>query len=188
MSVLKKQFAEKDVQRLRNLIQNKSGERNTAGVGYTKSESEAHIEGDIWESDGRKWTIIDGVRENITKLDKFKSSAIPLFCPSCKHIMDKQLDSHYFKSYGSCLNCRTEFETKLKIEGKWETYLKETHNREIDKHIEEYIAYMEDTISESNESYITEAGDIQKWNGGIDKKRANNALEEGVKYLNSLKK
>jgi hypothetical protein len=102
--------------------------------------------------------------------------------------MDKQLDSHYFKSYGSCLNCRTEFETKLKIEGKWENYLKETHNREIDKHIEEYKAYMEDTISESNESYITEAGDIQRWNGGIDKKRANNALEEGVKYLNSLKK
>ena len=188
MSGLKKQFSEKDVQRLRNLIQNKSGERSTAGVGYQKEQSETHVEGDIWVENDRKWTIIDGVRENITKLDKFKKSAIPLFCPSCKHIMDKQLDSNYFKSYGSCLNCRTEFETNLKIEGKWESYLKETHNREIDKRIEEYTDYIEDILSESNEGYITEAGDIQKWVGSIDKKRAYSALEEGINYLKSLKK
>ena len=35
-NVLKKEFKEKDVQRLRNLIQGKYGEKNTISTGYTK--------------------------------------------------------------------------------------------------------------------------------------------------------
>jgi len=187
MSVLKKQFAERDVQRIRNLVKGKSGERTTHGVGYTKS-TEDHVEGDVWVEDGKKWTIRDGIRENITKLDKFKKVAVPLFCPSCKHVMDKQLDPHYYKSYGTCLDCRTEFETKLKLEGKWEDYVTEAYNKEIDGYIEDYKAYMQDALAESNEGYITEAGDIQKWVGGADKERVEQAMQESIEYLNSLKR
>ena len=35
-NVLKKEFKEKDVQRLRNLVQGKYGEKSTVGTGYTK--------------------------------------------------------------------------------------------------------------------------------------------------------
>ena len=72
-NVLKKDFNKKDVERLRNIIKGKSSERTGQGIGYTKAD-EFHKEGDIWEADGRKWTIKDGVRQNITKLDKFKTS------------------------------------------------------------------------------------------------------------------
>ena len=187
MSVLKKQFAERDVQRIRNLVKGKSGERITHGVGYTKSE-EDHVEGDVWVEDGRKWTIRDGIRENITKLDKFKKVAVPLFCPSCKQVMDKQLDPHYYKSYGTCLDCRTEFETKLKLGGKWDDYVTEAYNQEIDGYISDYKAYMQDALSESNEGYVTEDGDIQKWVGGIDKDRVAQSMQESIEYLNSLKR
>ena len=187
-SLLKKQFAERDIQRLRNLVKGKHGDKITVGVGYTKEQVSDHIEGDIWEQDGRKWTIRNGVRENITKLDKFKKAAVPLFCPTCKTVMESQLDPHYFKAYGSCLNCRTKFETKLKLEGKWESYTNNLHNIEIDNTIEEYKSFMEDALSESNNNFITEAGDVQKWVGGIDKNRATEAMEETIKYLNSLKK
>ena len=47
---------------------------------------------------------------------------------------------------------------------------------------------MESMLSESNNNYITEAGDIQKWVGGIDKKRAKKAMDEGINYLKNLKK
>jgi hypothetical protein len=77
-SLLKKQFAERDIQRLRNLVKGKHGDKITVGVGYTKEQINEHIEGDIWEQDGRKWTIRNGVRENITKLDKFKKAPVPL--------------------------------------------------------------------------------------------------------------
>lgn len=188
MSVLKKQFAEKDIQRIRNLVKGQTGERTTQGVGLMKSSVQDHKEGDVWEEDGKKWTIKNGIKENITKLDKFKSAAIPMFCPSCKGVMDKQLDTSYFKAYGECLNCRTKFETKLKLEGKWEDYVNDLYNKEIDIQISEYKAFMEDALSESNNNYVTEAGEIQKWVGGINKERAQQALEEGIKYLESLKK
>ena len=47
---------------------------------------------------------------------------------------------------------------------------------------------MEAALNESNNSFVTEAGDVQKWVGGIDKKRALKTLEDGINYLNSLKK
>ena len=186
-SVLKKQFAERDIQRIRNLVKGKSGDRVTHGVGYTKSASD-YVEGDVWEENGKKWTIVDGVRENITKLDKFKKVAVPIFCTSCKQIMDKQLDPYYFKSFGHCLDCQTTFETQHKLAGTWESYINEVHNKEIDIQIEEYKRYMQDALAESNNSFITEAGDIQKWVGGIDKKRIQQVMQDGIDYLLSLKK
>ena len=187
-NVLKKQFQKRDVERLRNLVKGKHGDRTTVGIGYSGETQEEHKEGDIWEQGGKTWTIRDGIKENVTKLDKFKKAAVPLFCPDCKQIMDKQLDSFYFKSYGHCLDCRTKFETKLKVEGKWEDYVNSTFNAEIDKQIEEYKSYFESILSEGNQGYVSENGEIQKWVGGIDKERAQNALDEMVKHLNSLKK
>jgi hypothetical protein len=40
--------------------------------------------------------------------------------------MNKQLDPHYFKAHGACLDCVKKKETKLKTEGKWETTLKKS--------------------------------------------------------------
>lgn len=186
-SVLKKQFAENDIQRIRNLVKGNKGAKITYGVGHTK-QTRDYVEGDIWEENNRKWTIKDGIRQNITKLDGFKSVSIPLFCPSCKHIMDKQLDSFYYKSYGSCLNCRTEFETKLKIEGKWDDYVKETYNKEIDLVIEEYKVFYKEKLEESNLGTVTENGEVETWIGSIDKQKAEDSLNEVIEYLQQLKK
>ena len=70
-NVLKKEFQKRDVERLRNLMTGKYGEKTRSGVGFTKAD-EFYTEGDIWESDGRTWTIKDGIKQNITKLDKAK--------------------------------------------------------------------------------------------------------------------
>ena len=60
--MLKKQFKERDVQRLRNLVTHKYGNKTTQGIGYTKPQ-EFHNEGDEWEEDGRKWTIKNGLKQ-----------------------------------------------------------------------------------------------------------------------------
>lgn len=185
-NILKKQFAKKDVQRLRNIISGKPGERTGAGIGYTKNQ-EFHKEGDIWKENGRKWTIRDGIKENITKLDKFKKATVPLFCPSCEQIMNKQLDPHYYKAYGSCVDCIAKFETKLKEEGKWEDHVKKTHNKEIDQFIKEYKAFMNEEINEGNDSFVTEAGEIEKWVGGINKERAKEAMDKTIEHLEKQK-
>jgi hypothetical protein len=186
-NVLKKDFNKKDVERLRNLVKGKAGERTGQGIGYTKKE-EFYKEGDIWEADGRKWTIKDGIKQNITKLDKFKTAAVPLFCPSCKGIMNKQLDPHYFKAYGMCLNCTTEKETKLKLEGKWEDHKTQIHNKDIDKLIEEFKSFIKAKSEQSNSGFVTESGEVERWIGGVDQEKLDKELREGLEYLENLKK
>ena len=61
-NVLKKEFQKQDVERLRNLVQGKYGEKTRSSVGFSK-KSEFHKEGDIWESDGRTWTIKNGSKQ-----------------------------------------------------------------------------------------------------------------------------
>lgn len=185
-NILKKEFNKKDVERLRNIIKGKAKERTGSGIGYTKKQ-EFHQEGDIWEENNRMWTIKDGIKENITKLDKFKKTAVPLFCPSCKGIMNKQLDSNYYKAYGACLNCTTKKETQLKLKGKWEEHTKEIKNKEIDNLIKEYTQFMESKINETIDGYVTESGEVEKWVGGVNKERAEEALREGIEYLKNLK-
>ena len=187
-NVLKKEFQKRDVERLRNLVKGKYGSRTTMGIGYNGEVQEEHQEGDIWEQGGRTWTIKDGIKENVTKLDKFKKVAVPLFCPKCKQVMDKQLDPFYYKSFGQCLDCQTVTETKMKIDGTWESHVNQTFNAEIDHQIEEYKNWFSNILSEGKEGYVSENGEVQKWVGGIDKKRAQNSLDEAIKYLNSLKK
>ena len=95
-NVLKKEFQERDVQRLRNLIQGKQGEKTRTSVGFSKAD-EFHAEGDIWESDGRTWTIKDGIKQNITKLDKAKKAHVmPLLCPKCKKVMKNRNDKPFY--------------------------------------------------------------------------------------------
>ena len=186
-NILKKEFNKKDVERFRNLVKGKGSERTGQGVGYTKKQ-EFHKEGDVWKEDGRTWTIKDGVKQNITKLDKFKKAAVPLFCPTCNHVMNRQLDPHYYRAYGACIDCIAKKQTKLKLEGKWQDHKIEVHNKEIDKTIEEYKAFMKEKMNESNSGFVTESGEVEKWVGGVNKERAEKALKEGIEYLESMKK
>ena len=103
-SVLKKEFQEKDVERLRNLITGKYGEKTRSSVGFSKAE-EFYAEGDIWEADGRTWTIKDGIKQNITKLDKAKKAHImPLLCPKCGKVMKKRNDKPAYNLHKMCFN------------------------------------------------------------------------------------
>tara|TARA_R110002153_G_scaffold179245_1_gene332637 strand:+ start:623 stop:1195 length:573 start_codon:yes stop_codon:yes gene_type:complete len=187
-NVLKKDFQQRDVQRLRNLVQGKYGDKVGESVGYTKAE-EFHKEGDIWEVDGRKWTIKDGIKQNITKLDEAKKSHVmPLFCPTCKGLMDVKFDKDYYNIHKKCFNCVLDFEFALRKAGLFEEYEKNIINSEIDGFIVSYRDYVESKLKESNDSFITEQGDVEKWEGGLDKRRVLEALDKTIEHLQKMKK
>ena len=61
-------------------------------------------------------------------------------------------------------------------------------NADIDGFIKDYTNYVYDQMSISNNSYVTEAGDVEKWDGNIDRTKALKALDESIKNLEKLKK
>lgn len=186
-SVLKKEFNKNDINRLRNIVSGKVDESTRTQIGYSKDQ---HIyeEGDVWEEDGRTWTIKDGIRQNITKLDKAKETILlPLFCPKCSTIMNHRYDKQFYGVYHHCFNCQVEFETELKRLGKWEEHEKQIINSQIDGLTKDFEAWINEEINESNESYITEQGDVEKWVGS-NKERLLQVKKETLEYLNNLKK
>jgi len=186
-NVLKKEFAKKDVERLRNLMQGKYGNKTTTGIGYSKPD-EFHKEGDIWEYDDRTWTIKDGIKQNITKLDKAKKAHLmPLMCPSCNKVMKNKNDKSYYNIHKSCFRCVILKEEKLKQEGKWEEYQRNIKNTEIDNKIIDFKDYVSDKLKETNNSFISEAGDKETWKGKVNKERVEANVKDVVEYLESLK-
>ena len=186
-NVLKKEFGKKDVTRLRNLMTGKHNSKNGQSVGYTKKE-EFYKEGDVWEQDGRKWTIKDGIKQNITKLDKAKKAHVmPLLCPSCKCVMKKRIDKQFYNIHKTCFDCVIEYEAELKKQGKWEEYQRNIKNNELDHKILEFKSWVEEKLSESNNSFVSEAGDIEKWDGKINKELVDKNIKEVVEYLEGLK-
>ena len=186
-NVLKKEFSKKDVHRARNLITGNTDSRTSQGVGYSK-KYEHYKEGDIWEADGRKWTIKNGIKQNITKMDKFKKMGkTPLFCPECGTIMKKHLDTKVFPAYQKCFDCVVDYEAQLQKEGKLKEFHQNLRNQHIDKGIKDFKLFMEDIVKESNQNYVTEAGDVENWKGGKSKEDFKKELQEGLDFLNSLK-
>ena len=102
---LKKEFTKRDVQRMRNLITGKTGDRTQVQTGYEKN-TEDHKEGDVWEENGKQWTIKNGVKQTVTKLDKFKKLVVlPICCPKCKkHMKVNDLNKKMYSIHGNCFD------------------------------------------------------------------------------------
>jgi hypothetical protein len=187
-NVLKKEFGKKDVKRLRNLMTGKHTNKSGQSVGYNKKQS-FYEEGDIWEEDGRKWTIKDGIKQNVTKLDNAKKShVVPLFCPKCKKVMNKGMDPSYYQAVNQCFSCFKKFETQLKATGLWEEWEKKTINGNIDSFIVWYKDWVMDSLNISNNSFVTEQGDVETWHGGVNKTKAIENLNKTIKLWEEAKK
>jgi hypothetical protein len=65
---------------------------------------------------------------------------------------------------------------------------KQFYNSDIEGIIEKFEMWMNEEIEHNTiQSYITEAGDVEKWTGSV-KNKLLESKEEAIKYLQSLKK
>jgi len=162
--MLKKEFRSRDVQRMRNIITKKSGDRTGVQVGYTPEHIE-YKEGDMWEVDGKQWTIKNGLKQTTTKLDGIrKRISMPLTCPKCKQAMTNRLDKVMYPIHTICFDCTIKYETKLKLEGKFEEYQLNINKQGLIYHLKEMEnALLEVLMMTGGESFVTEAGDIEAW-------------------------
>jgi hypothetical protein len=186
-SMLQREFRERDVQRMRNIITKNTDAKTVTQVGYIKKQIE-YNEGDIWEENGKQWTIKNGIKQTITRFDKLKKSIIlPITCPKCNKAMKAtSLNKKMWPIHGTCFDCVIELETELKRQGKFEEYARNLVNRGVKTHIKDIEdLILEIALEDSNEEFVTEQGDIEKWAGkGIDKQSIISGLKE---YVDKLK-
>jgi len=179
--MLKKEFKKKDVQRARNLITGKTGASTGTQIGYNK-KTEDYKEGDVWTEGRKTWTIKNGIKQTVSKLDVIKKEVfIPLSCPNCGKIMKKRLDKPNYKIHKKCFDCVVEFEHKLRIRGEYDDYKKKLVTKNSLDIVNEMESYLLDAINTSNSSFVSEDGVIEKWAGGVNKKEWTQKIKEASK-------
>lgn len=167
-SLLKREFQKKDVERLRNLVKGKYGDSTQILVGYEK-EYQEHKEGEIWEEDGKSWTIEDGVKLSVPKLQKARDLAkIPFTCPKCGKPLQSRLDKKMYPIHHMCFDCVTKFEDDLKRAGLYEAYEREMMNGNVKGFVTDLKAMIKSLKSDLKNEFVTEDGDIEDW-GKISK-------------------
>ena len=192
--MLKKEFKRKDVQRARNLIMGNSGASTGTQIGY-KKETKEYKEGDIWKEGRKTWTIKNGIKQTVSKLDTIKKEVfMPLSCPCCGKIMKKRLDKPNYKIHKKCHDCVIEFEHQLQVQSrpgddKYKKYKEQLKSKNSLTILNEMESYLLDAINTSNSGYVTEDGDVERWIGGFNKKEWTQNIKEATKARRShLKK
>lgn len=187
-SLLKKEFKRSDVERIRNLASKNFTGKTKIGIGYTKANINRE-EGDIWEEDGRNWTIKDGIRQNVTKLDEVKNLyRMPLRCPKCNGPMQHWLAKKMYRIHGFCFDpCTVEYEAELRKTGLYEQYEK----RMIQGNMKAFIKDIEEWALDNfnyNETIVTEQGDIESWNNNNEsvKREQLQRVKEFTKHLENF--
>ena len=178
---LKKEFKRTDVNRLRNLIQGKTGDSTNTQIGYS-TKQEDYKEGDVWTEGRKTWTIKNGIKQTVSKLTSLRKEVfMPLSCPKCNKIMKKRLDKPNYKIHKKCFDCVVEFEHKLKIRGEYDDYIKNLKAKNSLDIVDEMESYLLDAINTSNSGFVSEDGVVERWVGGVNKEELTKQVKEAVK-------
>ncbi len=184
-SNLKKEFTKRDVTRMRNILSDKAGDRTQIQAGWEK-HTETHKDGEIWEENGKKWTIKNGVKQSVTKLDEIKKLVLmPLTCPSCGGVM--KVDDYNKKMWGihgKCFDCVIKMESEIKRLGKWDEYSSNIMNRNKNAELDEFEKILDAWVDEKD-SFVSEAGEVETWKGG-DKKAIRDEIMEQFAELRKV--
>jgi len=184
-SNLKKEFSQRDVKRMRDLITGNFGDRTQVQVGYEK-QTQDYQEGDVWEADNKTWTIKNGIKQTVTKYDALKRMVtMPLSCPNCGRAMKvNRYNKEMWAIHKTCFDCVIEYETKLRQEGKFKEYQSSILNANKDALLDETLEAI-DAWANVKDTFVNEAGDIENWGGGTVDKDEVAKLKE---YVQELKK
>jgi len=182
-SSMYREFRSKDVNRMRNLLMGKSGDKTQTMTGYEKS-SQDYNEGDVWtDAFGKNWTIKNGVKQSVTKNDKFKQLAIlPMKCPRCENLMKTDdLNKKMYHIHGHCFDCTIKIEQQLKLEGKWHDYEAGKVKANLKTSLEDFEQAV-DTWYTQQDSFVSEDGDVENWTQG-DKSKIYNEIKTNLEQI-----
>lgn len=182
-NVLKKEFKKKDVSRIRNIVQKRFSDHTSIQSGYRKDDIQ-YKEGDIWEENNKTWTIKNGIKTSVSKLQKFKEEYnMPLSCPICKTSMKAGIDQKMWMLFKKCHGCVANYETQLRLEGKYEEYSQNVIVYNKISQLKEAEAQLFDLLNSGVDGFVNENGTIDKWDNNIDKEKIKSEILDKIVEL-----
>ena len=179
--MLKKEFKQKDVNRARNLIMGKTDASTSTQIGYNTKQKD-YKEGDVWTEGRKTWTIKNGIKQTISKLDVIKKEVfMPLCCPECGNVMKKRLDKPHYKIHKKCYDCVIDYEGKLIVRGTYDNYIKQLKGKNNIDILNELESTLLSAVNVSNSNFVSEDGVVEKWVGGIDKEKFTEEIKTAAK-------
>lgn len=168
--MIKNQDALNDVRRKVNEVMKKEGDKLI--FGWRGEPEPTRKEGDVWEDvNGKQWTIKNGIRQSVTKLDDAKT---PWWCPRCSKPMNHRFDVKFWRIRGHCMDCVIKDETEIRRQGKWEEYERKVMLRNYIAEVNYKIAELQNYYDTVSKPEFIDADDtkilmVERWDVDLDK-------------------
>jgi len=167
---MKNEEALSNVRRKVNEVMKKEGDKLI--FGWRGEPEPTRNEGDVWEdAAGKKWTIKNGIRQTVTKLDSAKT---PYWCPRCSKPLNHRFDVKFWRIRGHCMDCVISDESKIRREGKWEEYERKLMLRNFIASITDKIDELQNYHDTFTKPEFIDADDtkilmVERWDVNVDK-------------------
>lgn len=146
------------------------GENPFIQFGYSVPEP-PRKEGDEWtDAHGFTWQQKNGYRIRVNKNVECVRELIRQTCSKCGkdvRLVGNRYDDKLFPKTGMCYDCLIDYETELRLKGKFDTYEKRkvlsnqlTYLKHILDQVTESINYLE---GNSKITFVNEFGDVESW-------------------------
>lgn len=181
---MKKGITKSKVQRMRNIISGNYTAKGKVQSGYTGVVVD-RTEGDVWEEKGKQWTVKNGIKQTVNKLDFARqANKVPLGCPECSTPLKHPAHKQMFKRWGMCLTCVQRWEQEMKDSGTYDEWHKQFDAENFNSYIRDVKLEYEEWLQGRNaQHYITEAGQIEDWSGGKSDDELNREFGEVLKKV-----
>ena len=85
-----------------------------------------------------------------------------------------------YNIHKKCFNCVVKMEHKLRIKDEYIDYQKNTIADNANSYINHLESYLMEALNTSNDQFISEKGEIERWKGGVDKNKLKKGIKEAI--------
>ena len=175
------------IDNVKELLKGEHASQTSIQVGYSGEVEEKITRkvGDKWtDSDGNEWEQKEGYSIKLGKeWQQELHSYLNTFsnCPNetCTCTLPKKIDEKMRMLHGMCLDCVTEMEHKIRLEGKWDEY-------ERNKLKENALSWLAEAERDKNliaaelskAEFVNSFGDVEKWDTNKTKEELLTKIED----------
>ena len=127
-----------NIKKIQDMVSGKYRER--VSMGYEGKTTNQRKEGEEWvDARGRRWTLKDGKKKQITKVPPRGFDKCNGWEGSdCEKLILKTIDQETYNRMGRCRICQLEFEADLHHKGKWVEWRDEQEKKRWESVLAEY--------------------------------------------------